>query len=123
MNPYDELYGAEPRRFLRMVYEFEIEVTDPTQLSAYNLMAAQDETGNLAILSSGNANQAAHQVVSTVLSRALHETGETAGFKWLSASILPRRIGADGHYAEMTFPPMPARRDDGSFPDEPEAAP
>jgi hypothetical protein len=115
MDPIDQIYGAEPRRYLRLVCEFEVEVTDPTQAATYTMDWGRDEAGKLGMMPHTNQNQQMAAAVGQVLAKALHDAGPQAGFRWMGGSPLPRQLAEDGRYREMTLPSLPARRDDGTF--------
>ncbi|SNS32758.1 hypothetical protein SAMN06893096_103236 [Geodermatophilus pulveris] len=115
MDPVEEIHGAEPRRFLRLVYDFEVEVTDPTQAAAYTMDWGRDEAGEPGMMPYSNQNEQMHAAVSQALAAGLVAAGQQAGFKWLGGSLLPRRVGEDGRYSEFPLPSMPVRREDGSI--------
>ena len=114
-DPVGDLYGAEPRRFLRFVYEFEVEVTDPTQVAAYTMDWGRDEAGEPGMMPYSNQNQQMHAAVGQVLAQGLMAAGQQAGFKWLGGALLPRAVAEDGRYSELTLPSMPVREEDGSI--------
>ena len=108
---------GQPRRFLRFVYEFEIEVTDPVQAAAYNLQVGADgDSGDLVAFGNTHPNERIASAIQEILSSALHEKGAEAGFRWMSSSLLHRPVDDSGQHPAMPLPAMPARDDDGSFP-------
>jgi hypothetical protein len=118
MDPYDVFHGAEPRRYLRFVYEFEIEVTDPLQAKVAAWGLAQNEEGELGMMvTNSNQNAQVADAVSEVVSGSLSSLGQQAGFRWMGGSLLPRPVNDQGQHGEMTIPAMPARQDDGTFPE------
>lgn len=114
MNPFDEIHGVQPRRFLQLVCEFEIEVTDPTQAAAYTMDWGHDESGEPVMMTRSNQNRQMAEAAERLIIDALNTQGAKAGFKLTgSQGIRPREVGDDGRYVEMTLPSLPARNDDG----------
>ncbi|MCP2265587.1 hypothetical protein ACFQHV_00905 [Promicromonospora thailandica] len=109
---------AEHRKFMRFLVDLEIEVTDPTAAAAYTMDFRRDDEGNIAMAPYPTVEDQMQGTLSRVLSAALVQGGAEAGFKYLSASVLPRFLAEGGEkYTQVTLPEMPARRDDGTFPD------
>lgn len=117
MSDRDDLFGgAEPRRFLRFVCEFEVEVTDRIQAAAYTWDLGQDESGEPGMVPYSNPNEQMQAAVMQALNEALRDSGERAGFRLLwGPSVKSRRVGEDGRYAPDEFPSTPVRREDGTL--------
>jgi hypothetical protein len=107
MDPYDQIYGAEPRRFMRFICEFEVEVTDPTQAAAFAMKSTVTEAGVVGVTPlHPNENGRVADSVREVVERALYDAApEQAGFKVKFSSVLPRLLGVDGQYQAFNLPP------------------
>lgn len=76
----DDYYGAEPRRFLRMALDLEIEVLDHTQAAAYTMDWGRDESGKPVTMPYETQNQQMHAAVQQLIATALGQLGSRAGF-------------------------------------------
>lgn len=115
----------EKRRYVRFVYEGEIEITDEMQSRVlYEGPGVRDAEGNFLGMLVTDGEEMWERgypysmfAVSMVMSEALHQNGPAAGFKWMGGGAY-LRPSMDGQYAAYTVPEMPVRNDDGTYPPE-----
>jgi hypothetical protein len=124
MSDHETVRGPMPDtlwpagRFKRLVMEFEVELVDEDALRAFDLHATADEQGNFTGLLDMDVNERVGWAVSTVFGQAMQAAQARTGIKWLAGSgPTVRLVDESGNYREKTYPPMPQRRDDGSYDD------
>jgi hypothetical protein len=108
------------RKFVRLVYDLEVEVTDPMAAAAYTLDWTRDEDGGIAMVPYEELERQIAAAVSQTIGAALGEARKASdvhGFRPLGFSELIRPTDERGNYTEMTLPPMPGRRPDGGLND------
>lgn len=103
-------------KYMRVVFEMELEVTDVTAAAAYTMDWGQTADGEIAMMPYPTDDQQIYAAVSQVIATALADARERGvGFKCLSQSGFPREV-VSGEHPAITLPAMPARRDDGTVP-------
>ena len=108
--------GPSHRRFARLIYDFEIELTDPIAARAHTRNWNQDDGSTVAPPSEEDQILASlGQVMSTAAA-----LNRDKGFKWVGGSLLPRPVNEDGSYPSYVLPALPGRLDDGTVVDPPE---
>lgn len=105
----------ENPRFVRFVYEFELEVVDPTTTAAFSFDIGVDEAGNLGMVPFDNVADQLQVVLTQVLSETLRDRGPEFGIKWMGGPVLARYRCPEGWYPERTLGEMPGRADDGTL--------
>ena len=104
--------GPSHRRFARLVYDFEIEMTDAIAARAHTMDRDKDESGQARLGATSEEEQiiaSLNQVIATAAAM-----NRDKGFKWVGGSLLPRPVDEDGSYPSLVLPALPGRRDDGS---------
>lgn len=101
---------TELPKYIRVVLEFEVEVTDPMKVQTRLLELAADKQGIASSDSEETISMALMQAVSPALMNNSEETGLFAS----AIGVLHRKVGPDGAYEAMELPSMPRRLDDGT---------
>lgn len=118
----DEAAGMPPKpagRFKRLWMEFEVEVVDEMALRSYDLHPAGDAEGNVTGLVDMDINERVGFALSTVATQAWRAAEKSTGIHWMGGTgPSVRWLDESGSYAGMTLPPLPNRRDDGTFDEE-----
>ncbi len=99
----------EHPKYIRIAIEMEIEVTDPIQAKVYDI--SPNDVG----VGSNPDVMLLATIVHGMIAHTLDERGPEAGFKFLSASAIPRFPKNETTYRELTFPEMPRRADNGEL--------
>lgn len=102
------------RKYMRVVFDIEIEVTDVTQAAAFMLAAGSDELDNLGVYPYPTDEDQIRAAVNQVVFQALAEAKDAAGFRAMGGGGFIRPVEGDVH-PEITLPRSPVRRDDGSY--------
>lgn len=111
---------TDHRKYMRFIAEFEVEIIDPTAAAAYTMDWGRDEAGNPEMQPYTTVEDQMRAAVSQAFSEGMADHGPRAGFKWWSGSVHTRPLDNAGeNHIELDLPSMPARRDDGTYPDEP----
>ncbi|WP_284291218.1 hypothetical protein [Luteimicrobium album] len=100
------------RRFMRFVYEFEVEVEDLIDGAVFRNDVLGDGEGNIVGMLAREEPE--FEVASTLLrmtSDMFGPGGRRAGLKFVSGSMMPRYVDENGNYTEFTLPPVPGRND------------
>lgn len=104
-------------KYMRVWAEWEIEIVDPTAARAKNFDWSRDETGEPVMLHDEDDELAAARALHAIVFEALQQHGDAAGVKMHGGTLLPRpRVG--DVYPEWPLPEIPARRDDGTYPED-----
>jgi hypothetical protein len=110
--------GPSHRRYARLVYDFEIELTDAIAARAHTMDRNKDEIREPRVGAPPSEEEqildSLNQVIST--SAAMNRD---KGFKWVSGSLLTRPVNEDGSYSSIVLPALPGRLDDGTLVDPP----
>ena len=105
---------------MRFVAEFEVEVVDPTTAAEFTFDFGHDADGEVVMMPYPDQESQMRAAVGMALTQGLIAFGPRAGFKWLSGGgPFARAVDEHGYHPEMTVPMMPARRNDGTYPDQP----
>lgn len=104
---------AGGRRFVRVVLDIEVEITDVTEAATYTMDWGTDEHGNVGMIPYADDHEQIAAAVNRTVSETLH-TASGRGFKWVQTSMLPLRRDDKGNYLGFTIGSQSARNGDGS---------
>lgn len=104
---------------MRFVFEFEIEVTDPTAAAAYTFDWTRDEDGNEMMMSHPSAEHLMTNAVAQAFMQSMSAVQSSAGFKVVGMGPQSRSTDGNGYYEEVTLPKVPVRGSDGKWVAEP----
>ncbi|WP_309129493.1 hypothetical protein [Microbacterium sp.] len=103
-------------KYMRIILDIEVEVTDVTEAAAYTMDWGRTEEGEIAMMPYPTPEAQIFAAVNQAVASGLAELqGRGVGFKLVSQSGFPREV-VDGEHPAVTLPAMPARQDDGSIP-------
>lgn len=114
--------GTSHRRFVRLVLDMEVEITDQVALESSLVEMGDNDT----LIDRGTPGEHGNDfrvaaavsdiMMESGMNQALSSAMTAKGLKWLGSSLIPRFRDESGDwYREV--PKFPARRDDGSFPE------
>ena len=110
--------GPSHRRYARLVYDFEIELTDVMAARAHTMDRTKGEDGEVLLGSQPSDEEqilaSINQVISTTAAM-----NRDKGFRWVGGSLRTRPLNEDGSYPSFVLPALPGRRDDGTVVDPP----
>ena len=110
--------GPSHRRYARLVYDFEIELTDAMAARAHTMDRSKDESGEIRLVAQPTDEEqilaSLNQVISTTSAM-----NRDKGFKAVGGSLRPRPVNEDGSYPSFVLPALPGRLDDGTLVDPP----
>jgi hypothetical protein len=101
-------------KYLRVIYECEIEIVDPIAAAATTMDWTRDELGRPVMMSRGTDEAAVLASVNVIITSALIEGGPGGGFKYFSGRVLPRSRDEAGNYPEVLLAPSLGSDDDGN---------
>lgn len=103
-----------PGKYKRFVIEVEIEAVDAEATAAFNTSMGEglDDPDDMDLSQGEDAELM--RAVGGVVSRALGEHEEAAGFRPLGSSTFARYVDDEGNYLPVTLPAAAGRGDDGT---------
>ena len=110
--------GPSHRRYARLVYDFEVELTDVMAARAHTMDRSKDESGEVRL----GAQLTDEEQIIASLNQVITTTeamNRDKGFRLISGSLLPRPVGEAGNYPSFELPALPGRLDDGTVVDPP----
>jgi len=110
--------GPSHRRYARLVYDFEIELTDVMAARAHTMGRGKDESGEARLLDRPSDEEEILASISQVISTTA-AMNRDKGFRWVSGSLRARPVDDDGSYPSFVLPALPGRLDDGTVVDPP----
>lgn len=111
----DDDAGGESR-YKRLWMEFEVEVVDEMALRSFDLHPTGDAQGNITGLIDMDLDERVMWALIQVATVAWRDAESSTGIRFLGGSGPRVRMrDENGAYAQFTIPPMPFRRDDGSW--------
>jgi len=110
--------GPSHRRYARLVYDFEVELTDAMAARAHTMARSKDESGEVQLGAQPTDEEqilaSLNQVISTT-----EAMNRDKGFRWIRGSLYPRPVNEDGSYPSFVLPALPGRLDDGTVVEPP----
>jgi len=111
--------GPSHRRYARLVYDFEIELTDAMAARAHTMDRDRDESGEVRMGAQLSEEEQILASLNQVIATAA-AMNRDKGFKWVSGALHKRPFSQDGSYPSFVLPALPGRRNDGTVVDPPE---
>ena len=111
--------GPSHRRYARLVYDFEIELTDALAARAHTMDRDKAESGEARIGAQPSDEEQILASLNQVIATAA-AMNRDKGFKWVSGALHKRLVNEDGSYPSIVLPALPGRLDDGTVVDPPE---
>ena len=111
--------GPRHRRYARLVYDFEIELTDAMAARAHTMDRDKDDSGEVRMGAQPSEEEQILASLNQVIATAA-AMNRDKGFKWVSGSLHKRPVDEDGSYPSFVLSALPGRLDDGMLVDPPE---
>ncbi|MHA7240006.1 hypothetical protein [Arthrobacter sp. TMS1-12-1] len=103
------------RQFLRVVHEFEVEITDRTTAQAYTMALGLREDGTEVLFTAQPGERAILSALQKILATSLYEQQDEAGFKLGFSSLQPRLPDGNGSWDTFVLAAVPMKRGDGTY--------